>query len=85
MLDTCIDAVAGGMLDDEDALLDRLRATAKQHGAKVGAAFRVLYVAVLGEPSGVPVIQAMAFLGKERALERLRAARACLNSSDGSS
>jgi glutamyl-tRNA synthetase len=78
MLDTCIEAVDGGMLDDEDALLDRLRTTAKQRGAKVGAAFRVLYVAVLGEPAGVPVIQAMAFLGKERALERLRAARARL-------
>ena len=75
MLDACIDAVDGGMLDHEDELLERLRETAKQHDAKVGAAFRVLYVAVLGEPAGVPVIQAMAFLGKERALERLRTAR----------
>ena len=75
MLDACIDAVDAGMLDHEDELLERLRETAKQHDAKVGAAFRVLYVAVLGEPAGVPVIQAMAFLGKERALERLRTAR----------
>jgi len=78
MLDACIDAVAAGMLEHEDDLLERLRETAKQHAAKVGAAFRVLYVAVLGEPSGVPVIQAMAFLGSDRALERLRAARARL-------
>src|SRR5438105_4335277 len=75
MLDACIDAVDAGMLDHEDELLERLRKTARQHDAKVGPAFRVLYVAVLGEPAGVPVIQAMAFLGKERALERLRAAR----------
>jgi glutamyl-tRNA synthetase len=78
MLDACIDAVAAGALDDEDALLERLRATATEHGAKVGAAFRVLYVAILGAPAGVPVIQAMAFLGTERSLERLRAARARL-------
>ena len=78
MLDACIDAIAAGMLERHDDVLERLRDTAKQRGAKVGAAFRVLYVAVLGEPAGVPVIEAMQFLGSERSLERLRAARARL-------
>ena len=41
-------------------------------------AFRVLYVAILGAPAGLPVIEAMAFLGKDRSLQRLREARARL-------
>jgi hypothetical protein len=37
-------------------------------------------MAILGAPSGVPVIEAMAFLGAETSLARLAAARARLMS-----
>jgi hypothetical protein len=34
----------------------------------------VLYIAILGTPAGVPVFDAMAFIGAEKSLDRLRAA-----------
>jgi glutamyl-tRNA synthetase len=78
MIDGCIAAVEEGRLDDHDAMLERLRAVAETAGVKPRDAFRVLYVAILGTPAGLPVIEAMAFLGRDKTLQRLRAARARL-------
>jgi glutamyl-tRNA synthetase len=78
MIDGCIAAVEEGCLDDHDAMLERLRAVAETAGVKPRDAFRVLYVAILGTPAGLPVIEAMAFLGRDKTLQRLRAARARL-------
>ena len=78
MIDACIEAVEAGGLENHDAMLERLRAVAEAAGVKPRDAFRVLYVAMLGSPAGLPVIEAMAFLGKDKTLQRLREARARL-------
>jgi glutamyl-tRNA synthetase len=78
MLDACSEAIQAGGLGDHDAMLETLRRAAESLGAKPRDAFRVLYVAVLGSPKGVPVIEAMQFLGAEESLSRLRAALAGL-------
>jgi glutamyl-tRNA synthetase len=78
ILDATIEAVGQDGLADHDGLLERIRAVAEAAGSKARDAFRVLYVAVLGSPTGLPVIESMQFLGKEVSLERLRAARAQL-------
>jgi glutamyl-tRNA synthetase len=78
MIDAGIAAVEQGGLDDQAALLKRIRTVAESAGVKSRDAFRVLYVAILGTPAGLPVIEAMAFLGKEQSLQRLREARARL-------
>jgi glutamyl-tRNA synthetase len=78
IIDASIDAVEHGGLDDHDALLERIREVAERAGSKPRDAFRVLYVAILGSPTGLPVIESMIFLGKETSLRRLRAARARL-------
>jgi glutamyl-tRNA synthetase len=71
MITGAIDIVEHRGLSDHDAVLERLRGVAKEHGAKTGAAFRTLYVAILGSQSGVPVIEAMQFLGAETSVVRL--------------
>ena len=78
MIDACIAAVEQGGLDDQAALLEQIRSVAESAGVKSRDAFRVLYVAILGTPAGLPVIEAMAFLGTEKSLQRLREARARL-------
>jgi glutamyl-tRNA synthetase len=78
ILDATIDAIEHGGLDDHDALLELIRGVAEAAGSKPRDAFRVLYVAILGSPTGLPVIESMMFLGKETSLRRLRAARARL-------
>jgi glutamyl-tRNA synthetase len=78
ILDATVEAVERDGLADHDALLERVRGVAEAAGSKARDAFRVLYVAVLGSPTGLPVIESMQFLGKEASLERLRAARAQL-------
>ncbi len=57
IIDATIDAVEHGGLDDPAALLERIRAVAEAAGSKPRDAFRVLYVAVLGSPTGLPVIE----------------------------
>src|SRR5260370_41787273 len=47
----------------------------EQRGTKARDGFRVLYIAILGSPQGVPVVDAMRFIGPESATARLRAAR----------
>jgi hypothetical protein len=53
---------------------ERLTALLEARGVKARDGFRVLYIAILGAPAGVPVFDAMAFIGAEKSLERLRAA-----------
>jgi len=79
VIDACIDSVQHGGLGDLDAMRERIKAAAENTGAKPRDAFRALYVAVLGTPAGLPVLESMAFIGAERSLERLRTARQRLN------
>jgi len=80
LLDACAAAVEAGGLEDITALREQLTAMLEQRGLKARDGFRVLYVAVLGAPAGVPVFDAMRFLGAEATLPRLRRARAHLPS-----
>ncbi len=83
LLDSCIAAVEKGGLEKPDALREKLAAEVEALGAKPRDAFRVLYVAILGTPAGVPVFDAMEFIGQEKTLERLRAARRRLEQASG--
>jgi glutamyl-tRNA synthetase len=78
MVQGAIDIIGNGELDGHDAVVERLRTIARDHDARPGVAFKALYVAVLGSESGVPVVEAMQFLGPERSLDRLRRALALL-------
>jgi glutamyl-tRNA synthetase len=78
LLDETIAAIEQGGLDDLDGLRERVKQVAEQAAAKPRDAFRVLYVAVLGTPAGLPVLESMQLLGASRSLERLRTARARL-------
>jgi glutamyl-tRNA synthetase len=80
ILDACIEMIDRDGIDDPEAadLRKRIHDTAEAAGVKPRDAFRVLYVAILGVPAGLPVIESMVFLGKETSLGRLRAARARL-------
>jgi hypothetical protein len=80
ILDACIEIVERAGIEDPEAVQLRKRVTdiAEAAGVKARDAFRVLYVAILGVPAGLPVIESMVFLGKETSLGRLRSARARL-------
>jgi hypothetical protein len=67
--------VESGGLDDPVALRERLGAVLEAHGVKPRAGFVVLYVAVLRSRQGLPVFDAMRFIGSARTLARLREAR----------
>jgi glutamyl-tRNA synthetase len=75
LLDAAIEEVEGGALDDPVALRERLTAMLEQRGVKARDGFRVLYIAMLGRPQGVPVFDAMAHAGRDTTLQRLRHAR----------
>jgi glutamyl-tRNA synthetase len=75
LLDDALSEVESGGLEDPDAMFERLKARLEARGGKPRDAFRVLYMAVLGAPAGVPVFEAMRFIGPEVAAARLRAAR----------
>ncbi|HEV7678982.1 MAG TPA: glutamate--tRNA ligase [Candidatus Dormibacteraeota bacterium] len=79
LLDAAVEAVESGALDDVTALRERLTTMLDECGVKARDGFRVLYIAILGRPVGVPVFDAMAFLGRDVTLQRLRAARAMLD------
>ena len=55
-----------------------LRSLQDALGLKLRKFVSVLYVAVMGAPRGIPLFDSVALLGRERALARLRAARAKL-------
>jgi glutamyl-tRNA synthetase len=71
--DTIAEVEAGGLMDLEPMRL-RLTARLEARGMKARDGFRVLYIAILGHPAGVPVFDAMAFIGPEKTIQRLRAA-----------
>jgi glutamyl-tRNA synthetase len=75
LLDATIEEASNGALADPVALRERLTAMLDERGVKARDGFRVLYVAVLGKPAGVPVFDAMALLGPDTTLLRLRQAR----------
>jgi glutamyl-tRNA synthetase len=75
LLDACIAAVEAGGLADVVALREQLAREVEALGVKPRDAFRVLFVAILGSPAGVSVFDAMEFIGKEKTLQRLHAAR----------
>jgi glutamyl-tRNA synthetase len=79
LLDAAIDEVERGALADTTALRERLTDMLEQRGVKARDGFRVLYIAILGRPVGVPVFDAMAFLGRDVTVQRLRAALATLD------
>jgi glutamyl-tRNA synthetase len=55
-----------------------LRGLEEPLGMKLRKFVPVLYVAVMGRPTGIPLFDSVAILGRERLLARLRAARARL-------
>jgi glutamyl-tRNA synthetase len=78
LLDEACAEVERGGLADITAMRERLTAMLESRGVKARDGFRVLYIAILGRAQGVPVFDAMAFIGPEVAGRRLRAARARL-------
>jgi glutamyl-tRNA synthetase len=75
LLDAAIAELESGALSDPAALRERLTAMLEARGVKARDGFRVLYIAMLGRPQGVPVFDAMAFVGRDVTLRRLRHAR----------
>lgn len=57
-----------------DALKDVLVAVGERHGLKLGKAQAPVRVAVTGRSVGLPLFESLEVLGRERSLERLRAA-----------
>jgi hypothetical protein len=80
LLDAAVAEVEAGGLDDLEAMRLRLTGLLEARGVKARDGFRVLYVAILGHPAGLPVFDAMAFIGMEKSAERLRMARRELDS-----
>jgi glutamyl-tRNA synthetase len=78
LLDEASAEVERGGLEDVTAMRERLTAMLDGRGVKARDGFRVLYIAILGRAQGVPVFDAMAFIGPEVSVRRLRAARARL-------
>ncbi|HWF58387.1 MAG TPA: glutamate--tRNA ligase [Candidatus Dormibacteraeota bacterium] len=78
LLDAASAEVEAGGLADVTAMRERLTALVEARGVKARDAFRVLYIAILGRAQGVPVFDAMAFIGPDVSVRRLRAARARL-------
>ena len=71
--DTVAEIQADGLADVE-AMRLRLTRRLDARGVRARDGFRVLYVAILGQPTGVPVFDAMAFIGAEKSVQRLQAA-----------
>jgi glutamyl-tRNA synthetase len=80
LLDAACAQVEAGALEDLTAMRLALTALLEARGVKARDGFRVLYIAILGRPQGVPAFDAMAFIGPDVSIRRLRAARARLES-----
>ena len=74
LLNECIKLVKAGGLKDTTALRLNLTAWLDTQGVKARDGFRVLYIAILGRPAGVPVFDAMAFIEDEKTITRCQAA-----------
>lgn len=61
-----------------DELEAAIRRMEDELGTKLRKFVPVLYVAEMGRPQGIPLFDSLALLGRERALQRLRTARAHL-------
>ncbi len=75
LLDACSTDIAAHGTGDPTGLRTRLTETVTSLGLKPRDAFRVIYCALFGQPTGIPVFDAMAVLGSERTAARLAAAR----------
>ncbi len=75
LLDACRSDVAANGTADPTGLRTRLTETVTSLGLKPRDAFRVIYCALFGQPTGIPVFDAMAVLGQEATAARLVAAR----------
>ena len=61
-----------------EVLHDLTQAIGERHGLKLAKAQAPIRVAVTGRTVGPPLFESLAVLGRERVLDRLRAARARL-------
>ena len=75
LLDEAIALVRSDGLDDLDSLRNALGTVVEMRGVRPRDGFRVLYIAILGRPVGLPVFDAMAFIGPQATIERLQKAR----------
>ena len=76
-----LDAVAAGYETadwDAESLKSVLEAIGTERGLKLGKAQAPVRVAVTGRSVGLPLFESLVVLGRERTLDRLRAARAKL-------
>ena len=80
MLKQTMVEVEGGGLADPTAMRERLTAWLEPTGTKARDAFRAIYMAIYGKSVGLPIFDAMAFIGKEKSLQRLQAAKSALSS-----
>jgi glutamyl-tRNA synthetase len=74
LLTDAIEAIAGGGLEDPVALRRRLTALLESRGVTARDGFRTLYIAVLGRPAGLPVFDAMRYVGAGESIARLQQA-----------
>ena len=74
VLQEALNAINDGMVADPVKLRTHLTAIVEQVGAKPRDAFRVLYLAILRQPAGLPVFDVMALIGAEATSNRLREA-----------
>jgi glutamyl-tRNA synthetase len=77
ILEETIAAYADGPWET-DALQAALAAIGERHGLKLGKAQAPVRVAVTGRTVGPPLFESLELLGRDRVLDRLRAARARL-------
>ncbi|GAC1343732.1 MAG: glutamate--tRNA ligase [Candidatus Dormibacteria bacterium] len=78
LLRASAEAVRDGGLDNLQELRAGLTEWLELRGVKARDGFRTLYVAIVGRPVGVPVFDAMRFIGVDTTLRRLEDAQAKL-------
>lgn len=75
LLERSLGALSGLGTWDRDGIEAALRGVQTEMGLKPRRAFVPFYVAILGSSVGAPIFDAMALIGREKVLERLRAAQ----------